>query len=96
MIAIGSAIEYLRQATGVDRVLERGRAFRAELAMIDRAIGIALDINDLPVLNIDIQATADSTIRADALKYLGIANAWSFLYTLDAKGLRFDTNLQGL
>src|SRR6266702_2452156 len=72
VVAIGCAVEDLRQAAGIDGVLERRGAFGTERAVVDGAIGIALNIDNLAVFNIDVEATAHSAIGADAVYCFGV------------------------
>src|SRR3954447_25018561 len=50
--------------------LQAGRALRAEPAAADRRVGVALDLDDLLVLDVDVLAAADRAVRADRLDHL--------------------------
>src|SRR5579864_9136646 len=79
VIAVRRTVKYLGQAAGVDRILERGRSLGAERPMINGTIRIALDINNLAIFDIDVEAAANCTVRAHAMHYLCIVNTWGFL-----------------
>src|SRR6266516_2409071 len=96
MIAIRCTIKYLRHAAGIHRILERRRPLGTEFATINRAFWIALNVKNLPILDIHIQTTANRTVRAHAFKYLRPTNARSLLYALDAERLYSRTNLHHL
>src|SRR5262249_12195209 len=54
-----------------DRELEGGRALGAERAAVDRAVGVALDIDDLAVPHADQGRAADGAVGADARHIFG-------------------------
>src|SRR5450756_1183052 len=63
-------------AAGRDRKLHRGRALWAQAAFVDRAVGIALDLEQLHaavrvLARIRDQRTADRAIGADGVRLLG-------------------------
>src|SRR5205823_6117519 len=66
------------------------------MPMIDWAIRIALNINHLAVLDIDIQTTANCTVGTHTMKKLRIADAWSLLNAFLAERLYSRTNLHYL
>src|SRR5260221_13053093 len=78
VIAIGRAIEHLCQTTGIDRILERSRPFRAQRPAIDGAVSIPFNVNHPAIFDIDVQTASYRAVRADAMYNLCIANAWSF------------------
>jgi hypothetical protein len=55
--------------------------------MVNGTIGIAFDVDDPTILDVDIQAAANCAVRADALYYLRISNARNFRPALVAEGL---------
>jgi hypothetical protein len=55
--------------------------------MVNGTIGIAFDVDDPTILDIDIQATAYRAVRAYALYYFCIPNARSFRPALIAERL---------
>src|SRR5262245_9421004 len=60
-----SAIQGPGAAQGIDRELETRRPLSAERAAIDGAIGVALDIDDLAVLDTHEHATAHRAVGTD-------------------------------
>ncbi len=86
MIAVGRAIEHLRQTARIDSGLEGGRSLGAERPTIYGTVGIALDVNHLAIFDVDIEAATNGAIGADAFSYLCITNAGSFLATFGVKG----------
>src|SRR5262249_30244015 len=62
----GGAVPDAGDTVGVDGELERGGALGAEGALVDRAFGVALYVDDLPVADGDELAAADGTVGADA------------------------------
>src|SRR4051812_19965171 len=50
--------------------LQARRALRAEPAAADRRVGVALDLDDFLVLDVDVLAAADGAVRADRLDHL--------------------------
>src|ERR1700730_2970423 len=66
MIAVRRPIEYLRQATRVDGVLKCRGTFRTERAVVDGTLRIALNVNDLTIHDIDVQAASYSAVRTNA------------------------------
>src|SRR5205807_10309630 len=68
----GGAVPDLRDAVGVDRQLVRGGALGAEGAAVDRAVGVALDVDDLAVADADELTAADRTVRADTGHLAGV------------------------
>src|SRR5260370_37637289 len=75
MIAVGRAIEHLRQTARIDSGLEGGRSLGAERPTIYGTVGIALDVKHLAIFNvyikdgkvIDIEGNADSPINRGTL-----------------------------
>src|SRR5581483_2767521 len=63
--AAGPAIEDLVDALAAGHKLERRRALGAEAAFGDRRRGIALDVGDLLLLDVDELPAADATVRAE-------------------------------
>src|SRR5690606_17172027 len=62
----GPPVEDPRQAPGVDRVLECARALGAKGALVDRALRVAFDVDDLPVPGVDQRAAPNGAVGADA------------------------------
>ena len=62
----------LGRAVRVDVELKDGRALGTEGALVMRAPGIALDVDDLPIDGVNEGATPHRTIGADAGRHLGI------------------------
>ena len=69
-IAACRPVHGLRPAPRVDRELVRGRALRAERALGVRRVGIALDVDDLAVLDVDKLGAAHRAVGADTGKDL--------------------------
>ena len=87
MIAIGCTIEYLLQTARINGILESGRPLGAQSPMVNGTIGIAFDVDDTTILDIDVQATAYRAVRADALYYFRIPSAGGFRPALIAERL---------
>ena len=87
MIAVGRTIEYMIQTARINGILESGRPLGAQCPMIDGTIGIAFDVDDTTILDIDVQTTADRAVRADAFYYFCIPNTGSFRPALIAERL---------
>ena len=68
----------------VDREPETCRTFWTEVSAVDRAVGVALDVDDLPALGIDVGPAPDRAIRADAVGADGPADAGVFIESLGA------------
>src|SRR5205807_10007084 len=64
-----------RLAVLVDRELEGGRPLGAEGALVDGAVGVALDVDDAALAGVHQLATADGTVRADAGHLAGAGDA---------------------
>src|SRR5262249_50687709 len=71
----GRPIPDLGDAVGIDDKLERGRPLGAERPGVDRAVGVALDIDDLAAALVDADqlAAADGAVGADAGHFAGVA-----------------------
>src|SRR5207244_4183274 len=52
-VGVGGPVEDPGEAVGVDGELERVRALRAEGPFVDRAAGVAFDVDDLAALHVD-------------------------------------------
>src|SRR5439155_3407711 len=65
--AIGAPVPNLRQPQGAGDETLRGGALGAEPAARDRAVGVALDLVDLAVADVDELPAADRAVRADGL-----------------------------
>src|SRR5207249_9578241 len=62
---------------------------RAERTLVDRRLRIALDIDDPPVFDVDLLATADRTVGTDGRYGLvRVADAWLLLDRFPGHGLR--------
>src|SRR5262249_41240610 len=60
------AVPDLCLAVFIDRELERRRPLGAEGALIDGAVGVALDVDDAALAGVHQLAAADGTVRANA------------------------------
>src|SRR5207249_7568952 len=74
------AIEGFRDAPGARRELHRRRPFRAEAALVDRAVGVALDLQQLrlavgSLLRVRDERAADRAVRAQRTDFLGARDA---------------------
>src|SRR5205085_11335309 len=69
-VAVGAPILDLVLAQRALDVALRGLPLRTEAAPRDRACGIALDVRDLPVLDMDELAAADGAVRTDRLHHV--------------------------
>jgi len=69
------AVQDLRRAIRIDVELEDRRSLRAECALVERTVGIALDVDDLPVDRVYEGGAADGAIRTDARCHLRILDA---------------------
>src|SRR5262249_11079572 len=67
LVRVRGPVEDLRDAVRVDGELEGVRPLRAERALIDRAAGVALNVDELTTLRVDELAAPDGAVRADAL-----------------------------
>ena len=67
------------QAVGVIDELRGRRADRAEIAVIQRTLGIALDLRELAVFDVHQRAAAAVAAAADALQNLDVARHSSWL-----------------
>src|SRR5437879_792883 len=67
MIGVRRAIHHAGYPMRIADELKRIRALGAERALVDRAVGIALNIDHLAGLRVDVLAAPDSAIRADAM-----------------------------
>src|SRR5207248_9470541 len=61
------------------RQLHRGGALGAEPALVDRAVGVALDLYDLAALGVGDQGAADCAVGADRVALGGAADAEALL-----------------
>ena len=68
----GRAVQHLGQPVGIDVELERRRALRAERALVVRAAGFALDVDDLAVDGVDERRAPHRAVRAQARHRLGV------------------------
>src|SRR5207248_8472331 len=68
----GGAVPDLRDAVGVDGELVGGGALGAEGTAVDRAVGVALDVDDLAVADADQLRAADGAVGADAGHLAGV------------------------
>src|ERR1700730_12740451 len=89
VVAVGRAVQHLRQTAGIHRILERGRPFGAERPMIDGAVGVALDIDYPAIFDVDVKTAPYRAVGADAMHNLRIANARNFFSTLVAEWMYF-------
>src|SRR6266851_3339010 len=67
-----------------DRKLHRSRAFRTQAALVDRAVGIALDLKQLDaavgvLAGVGDQGAADRAVRADGVQLLGAGDPQGLL-----------------
>src|SRR5262245_16558685 len=60
------AVENFFDPVRVDGQLKGVRALRAERALIDRAVVIAFNVDDLAALDVDLLTASDGAVRADA------------------------------
>src|SRR5207247_6905405 len=70
VIRVRRAIAHGRHPVRIDDILIGGGAFRAERTLVDRRRGIALDVDDAPVLDVDQLATPDGAVRTDGGDHL--------------------------
>ena len=54
MIAIGCAVKHLRQTARIDSILECGCTLGAERPTINGTVGIAFDVKNLAIFDIDV------------------------------------------
>ena len=66
-VAARAAVLDLREAVGLLDELARGRALRAERALVDRRARVALDVDELAAARVDDLAAADRAVGADRL-----------------------------
>src|SRR5450759_2146261 len=96
MVAVGCAIENLRQAAGIYRILIRGRTLWTKRSMINWAVRVALDINHLAILDIDIQTAANRAIGTYTMNHSAITNTRSVRPAFYAERLSSGANLHDL
>ena len=87
MIGVGSAVEHLGHTMGIDGELEGVGSLGAERPLVDGALGVALDVDELPAFGVDELATADGAVRAEALGDGGAAEPGGLLDRLPAERL---------
>ena len=66
MVGVGGAVQDVLDAVGVLGELEGVGAFGAERPLVDGRVRVALDVNDLAALGVDVLAAADGAAGADA------------------------------
>src|SRR5262249_41418437 len=86
-VRVRRAVENFLDPMWVDGQLKGVRAFRAGRAFIDRAVVVALDVNDLAALDVHLLAAPDGAVRADARDLGGAADARPLVYRIRAEGL---------
>lgn len=74
-VASRRSILHRGHAVWIGHELESVGALRTEAALVDRALRIALDVNDLPRLREDKEAAPDGAIRTHTLGHLCSAEA---------------------
>src|SRR5262249_22142352 len=87
-IRVWGPVEDLRDTVRVDGELECVGPLRAEGALVDRAAGVALDVDELPALGVDELAAPYGTVRANALGDRRAAEPGRLRGRLRAKRLR--------
>ncbi len=70
LAAMGLAVEHLMLAGFAGGQLQRRRALGTEPPAADGRIGVALDLHDLPVLDVDVLGASDRAVGADRLDHL--------------------------
>ena len=97
VVGVGSPVEDLRDAMRVDGELEGVGPLGAERALVDRTVGIALDVDELAALGVDELAAADGAVGTDALGDGGAAQPRGLRRRLRAERLpgRFGVRTRG-
>ena len=75
--------------------LARGRALRAQRALVDRRARVALDVDQLAVARVDELAAADGAVRADGLRDLQAGDPRAGLLGLARGGERPEAPVGG-
>src|SRR5947199_1135725 len=70
VIRVRRAVAHRREPIWIDQILIGGGALRAQGTLVDRRLGVALDVDDAPVLDVDELATPDGAVRADGGDHL--------------------------
>src|SRR5436309_3485782 len=94
MVGIGRAVHHLLHPMGIDRQLKAVRPLGAELALVDWAVRIALDIDDLSALGVDVQPATHGAVGAYAMRQRRALRPRRLLKRLPAKGLQRDSAIR--
>src|SRR5579883_707660 len=86
-VRVRLAVQHILLPVWIHRQLEAIRALGAERTFVDRTVGIAFDVDELPAFGVDVQTAPNSAVWANTLGDGRPAESRSLLLCLSAEWL---------